>query len=248
MADLMRTSNPTLNDNTFRGEGVVLGNTMTLTGTVNKTGLLLIFCMASAAWAWKVTSQSPEQASTLAILGSIGGLVMAFVTVFKKSWSPATAPMYAVLEGFVLGSLSEIFDKMYPGIALQAVALTFGTLLVLLVLYRARIIQPTERFTMGVVAATGGIAFFYMFTWILGFFGIHFNSIFGSGLIGIGFSVFVVVIAALNLILDFGFIESGSAQGAPKYMEWYGGFAVLVTLVWLYLEILRLLAKLRDRR
>lgn len=250
MANLMRTSNPTLNDNTFRGEGVgvALGNTMTLSGTVNKTGLLLIFAMASAAWAWNVTSQSPDQAGSLATLGGIGGLIVGLVTIFKKAWSPVTAPMYAVLEGFVLGSLSEIFDKMYPGIALQAVTLTFGTLLFLLVLYRARIIQPTERFTMGVVAATGGICFFYLLTWILGFFGIHFNSIFGSGPLGIAFSVFVVVIAALNLILDFGFIESGAAQGAPKYMEWYGGFAVLVTLVWLYLEILRLLAKLRDRR
>ncbi|HEY6253595.1 MAG TPA: Bax inhibitor-1/YccA family protein, partial [Candidatus Angelobacter sp.] len=149
---------------------------------------------------------------------------------------------------FVLGSISEIFDKAYPGIAIQAVTLTFGTLLALLVLYRARVIRVTEKFRLGVIAATGGIAFFYLLTFILGFFGIHFATIFGSGLIGIGFSVFVVVIAALNLVLDFDFIESGAAAGAPKYMEWYGGFALLVTLVWLYLEILRLLAKMRDRR
>jgi len=248
MANLMRTSNPTLNDSTFRGEGIALGNTMTINGTVNKTGLLLIFAMGSAAWAWNATSNSPEQAGGLAILGSIGGLVMALVTVFKKTWSPATAPMYAVLEGFVLGSLSEIFDKMYPGIAIQAVTLTFGTLLALLVLYRARVIRVTDKFRLGVVAATGGIAFFYLLTFILGFFGMRFTAIFGSGLIGIGFSIFVVVIAALNLVLDFDFIESGAAAGAPKYMEWYGGFALLVTLVWLYLEILRLLAKMRDRR
>lgn len=248
MANLMRTSNPTLNDNTFRGEGIALGDAMTLTGTVNKTGLLLIFAMASAAWSWNTTTHSPEQASGLAILGGIGGLVVALVTIFKKSWSPVTAPMYAVLEGFVLGSLSEIFEKAYPGIAIQAVTLTFGTLLVLLVLYRAGVIRATEKFKLGVVAATGGIAFFYLLTFILGFFGIHFTTIFGSSLIGIGFSVFVVIIAALNLVLDFDFIESGAASGAPKYMEWYGGFALLVTLIWLYLEILRLLAKLRDRR
>src|SRR5579864_1537471 len=247
MANLMRTSNPTLNDSTFRGEGIALGNTMTINGTVNKTGLLLIFAMGSAAWAWNATSNSPEQAGGLAILGSIGGLVMALVTVFKKTWSPVTAPMYAVLEGFVLGSLSEIFDKMYPGIAIQAVTLTFGTLLALLVLYRARVIRVTEKFRLGVIAATGGIAFFYLLTFILGFFGIRFSTIFGSGLIGICFSVFVVAIAALNLVLDFDFIETGAASGAPKYMEWYGGFALLVTLVWLYLEILRLLAKMRDR-
>lgn len=248
MANLMRTSNPTLNDNTFRGEGIALGDVMTLTGTINKTGLLLIFAMASAAWSWNATTHSPEQAAGLAILGAIGGLVVALVTIFKKSWSPVTAPMYAVLEGFVLGSLSEIFEKAYPGIAIQAVTLTFGTLLVLLVLYRAGIIRATEKFKLGVVAATGGIAFFYLLTFILGFFGIHFTTIFGSSLIGIGFSVFVVIIAALNLVLDFDFIESGAASGAPKYMEWYGGFALLVTLIWLYLEILRLLAKLRDRR
>jgi len=248
MANLMRTSNPTLNDNTFRGEGIALGETMTLTGTVNKTGLLLIFAMGTAAWAWNLTSRSPEQAAGLAILGSIGGLIFALATVFKKSWAPVTAPIYALLEGLLLGSLSEIFDKMYPGIAIQAVTLTFGTLLALLLLYRARVINVTDKFRMGVVAATGGIAFFYLLTFILGFFGFRFSAIYGSGLIGIGFSVFVVIIAALNLVLDFDFIESGAAAGAPKYMEWYGGFALLVTLIWLYLEILRLLAKLRDRR
>jgi len=248
MANLMRTSNPTLNDNTFRGEGIALGETMTLAGTVNKTGLLLILAMGTAAWAWNQTSHSPEQAAGLAILGSIGGLIFALVTVFKKSWAPVTAPIYALLEGLLLGSLSEIFDKMYPGIAIQAVTLTFGTLLVLLLLYRAGLIKVTDKFRMGVVAATGGIAFFYLLTFILGFFGIRFSAIYGSGLIGIGFSVFVVIIAALNLVLDFDFIESGAAAGAPKYMEWYGGFALLVTLIWLYLEILRLLAKLRDRR
>src|SRR5215471_6850552 len=248
MANLMRTSNPTLNDNTFRGEGIALGEQMTLTGTVNKTGLLVLLAMGSAAWTWNLTSHSPEQAYPLVILGVIGGLVVAVATVFKKSWAPITAPLYALLEGLVLGCVSEILNRIYPGIAIQAVTLTFGTLLGLLVLYRARIIRVTDKFRLGVVAATAGIAFFYLLTFILSFFGIHFSAVYGSGLIGIGFSIFVVIIAALNLVLDFDFIENGAAAGAPKYMEWYGGFALLVTLIWLYLEILRLLAKLRDRR
>ena len=226
MADLMRTSNPTLNDNTFRGEGIAVGESMTLTGTVNKTGIMLILAMASAAWAWNVTSHSPDQAFTLVILGGLGGLLFAFLTIFQKSWAPVTAPIYAVLEGFVLGTASQLFERRYPGIAIQAVTLTFGTLLALLVLYRARVIRVSDKFR----------------------FGIRFSAIYGSGHIGIGFSIFVVIIAALNLVLDFDFIETGAASGAPKYMEWYGGFALLVTLVWLYLEILRLLAKIRDRR
>ncbi|HEY6967697.1 MAG TPA: Bax inhibitor-1/YccA family protein [Candidatus Angelobacter sp.] len=244
----MRTSNPTLNDNTFRGEGIALGEPMTLTGTVNKTGILLLLAMGSAAWSWNLTTRSPEQALGLAIAGLIGGLIFALVTTFKKSWAPVTAPIYALAEGLVLGCLSEIFDKRYPGMVIAAVTLTFGTLLALLVLYRARVIQVTDKFRLGVVAATGGIAFFYLLTFILGFFGIRFSAIYGSGLIGIGFSIFVVIIAALNLVLDFDFIETGADVGAPKYMEWYGGFALLVTLVWLYLEILRLLAKMRGRR
>ena len=248
MADLMRTSNPTLNDNTFRGEGIAVGESMTLSGTVNKTGILLILAMASAAWAWNLTTHSPEQAYGLAIAGVIGGLIFALVTAFKKSWAPVTAPIYALAEGLALGCISEIFEKMYPGVAIQAVTLTFGTLFALLVLYRARVIRVTDKFRLGVFAATGGIAFFYLLTFILGFFGIRFSVIYGSGLIGIGFNIFVVIIAALNLVLDFDFIETGAASGAPKYMEWYGGFALLVTLVWLYLEILRLLAKMRDRR
>jgi len=245
---LMRTSNPAFNDKVFRGEGVALGDSMTLNGTVNKTGLLLVFAIASAAWTWNVATTAPERAMELTLVGVIGGLVASMVTIFKKSWAPVTAPIYAVLEGLFLGSVSALFEARYPGIAITAVGLTFGTLFALLLVYRAGLIRVTEKFRLGVVAATGGICFFYFLTFILGFFGIHFTSVFGSGLIGIGFSLFVVIIAALNLVLDFDFIESGVAASAPKYMEWYAGFALLVTLVWLYLEILRLLAKLRDRR
>lgn len=247
MAQLMRTSNPALSDRAFRGEGVAFGDAMTLAGTVNKTGVLLVCAFVSAAWTWNLTTRSPEQAAGLSILGALGGLVVAMTTIFKKSWAPITAPIYALLEGLLLGSISAVFEKRYPGIAITAVGLTFGTLFALLLAYRSGIIRVTEKFRLGVVAATGGIALFYLLTMILGFFGIHFTSVFGSGLIGIGFSLFVVVIAALNLVLDFDFIESGVASSAPRYMEWYAGFALLITLVWLYLEILRLLAKMRSR-
>ncbi len=170
------------------------------------------------------------------------------VTIFKKEWSPVTAPIYALLEGLLLGGISAMFDQKYPGIAIQAVGLTFGTLFVLLLAYSARIIKVTQKFALGIVAATGGIALFYFAQMILGFFHIPFlSSVNGSGPIGIIFSLVVVAIAALNLVLDFDFIERGVNYGAPKYMEWYGAFGIMVTLIWLYLEILRLLAKSRSR-
>ncbi len=169
------------------------------------------------------------------------------VTVFKKEWSPVTAPIYALLEGLVLGGLSAALDLRYPGIAIQAVSLTFGTLFVLLLAYRSGLIQVTQKFRLGIIAATGGIMLFYLLEMLLGFFGIRFAAINGSGVIGIGFSLFVVAIAALNLVLDFDFIERGVQCGAPKYMEWYGAFGIMVTLVWLYIEILRLLSKIRSR-
>ncbi len=248
MAQLMRTSNPALNDNVFRGERAAFGQAMTVQGAVNKTGVLLICVIASAAWSWNRLLTDPQSAAPLIGLGAIGGLIFAFVTIFKHSWAPVTAPIYALLEGLVLGGISVITNLRYPGIAIQAVALTFGTLLALLIAYRSGIIRVTDKFRLGVVAATGGIALFYFLSMILGFFGIHFfGSVFGSGAIGIGFSIVVVIVAALNLVLDFDFIESGARMGAPKYMEWYSAFGLMVTLIWLYLEILRLLAKSRSR-
>jgi uncharacterized YccA/Bax inhibitor family protein len=168
------------------------------------------------------------------------------VTVFKKEWSPVTSPIYALLEGLVLGGLSAMFELRYPGIAMEAVGLTFGTLFVMLFLYKSGVIKVTQKFRMGVVAATGGIVIFYFLTWILSMLHISmFSSVFGSGPIGIGFSLLVVAIASLNLVLDFDFVEQGVAYGAPKYMEWYAAFGIMVTLVWLYLEMLRLLSKFR---
>jgi uncharacterized YccA/Bax inhibitor family protein len=179
--------------------------------------------------------------------GLFGGFIVGLVTIFKKEWSPVTAPVYALLEGLALGGISAVFELRYPGIGIQAVSLTFGTLFVLLLAYSSGWIKVTDKMRLGIVAATGGIAVFYLLQMVLGFFGVHFTTINGSGPIGIGFSLVVVAIASLNLILDFDFIEQGVKIGAPKYMEWYGAFGIMVTLVWLYLEILRLLSKMRSR-
>jgi uncharacterized YccA/Bax inhibitor family protein len=244
---LLKTSNPALSGNAFRvGYGTV-GDSMTVSGAVNKTGILLICAVATAAWSWNLFTRSPESAMPLLAVGGIGGFIVAMVTVFKKEWSPITAPIYALLEGLVLGSVSAMLELRFPGIPMQAVGLTFGVLVALLLAYRAGIIKATENFKLGVIAATGGIAVFYLIQFVLGFFGVHFTSINGSGTIGIGFSVIVVIVAALNLVLDFDLIENGARAGAPKYMEWYSAFALMITLIWLYFEILRLLTKLRSR-
>lgn len=250
MADLMRTSNPTLNDKVFTSLSGAQGETMTLEGTVNKTGILLLCAVATAAWTWHL-AMNPATLPLdylLLVVGLIGGLIFALVTTFKKSWSPVTAPIYALLEGLVLGGISATLEQRYPGIAIESVSLTFGTMFVLLLAYRSGMIKVTQKFRLGVVAATGAIFLFYMVEIVLGFFGIHFVAVNGSGLMGIGISLVIVGIASLNLVLDFDFIERGVAAGAPKYMEWYGAFGQMVTLIWLYLEMLRLMAKLRGRR
>jgi uncharacterized YccA/Bax inhibitor family protein len=185
--------------------------------------------------------------SGLLMIGVFGGFITAMITIFKQSWAPITAPIYALMEGLFLGGISAFLELRYPGIAVQAVGLTFGTLLTMLVLYSSGLIRVTNKLRIGIIAATGGIALFYFMEIILGFFHINFVSINGSGVIGIGFSLFVCAIAALNLVLDFDFIEQGVNAGAPKFMEWYGAFGIMVTLVWLYLEILRLLSKMRSR-
>jgi uncharacterized YccA/Bax inhibitor family protein len=251
---LMKTSNPALSNSTFQNlsgaqYGGVIDETtrMTLNGTVNKTGILLLCAIASAAWMWHTFLLSRDMADVAPwmLVGVFGGLIFALITSFKKEWSPVTAPIYALLEGLVLGGLSALVDLRYPGIAIQAVGLTFGTLFVLLLAYRSGLIKVTQKFRMGVIAATGGIMVFYLLQMLLGFFGFQFTSVNGSGPIGIGFSLIVVAIASLNLVLDFDFIERGVQYGAPKYMEWYGAFGIMVTLVWLYIEILRLLSKMR---
>jgi uncharacterized YccA/Bax inhibitor family protein len=252
MAQLMRTSNPALSSDAFRTGEAVLGESMTVSGTVNKTGILLICCVATAAWTWnRFFNAPPEEAMQVMapalVIGGIGGFIVAIVTIFKKEWAGVTAPIYALLEGLVLGGISAMLELRYHGIAIQAVSLTFGTLLIMLLAYRSGLIKVTEKLRLGIVAATGGIAVFYLLQFILGFFGVHFTAINGSSPIGIGFSLIVVAVAALNLVLDFDLIENGARMGAPKYMEWYGAFALMVTLIWLYFEILRLLSKFRSR-
>ncbi|HXJ44420.1 MAG TPA: Bax inhibitor-1/YccA family protein [Bryobacteraceae bacterium] len=247
----LKSSNPVFG-RTFEGSAVHTGygQTMTIPGTVNKAGILMLLVVFSAAWVWNQFFDTRELSSVSGYmaLGGIGGFIAAMVTVFKKEWSPVTAPVYALLEGMFLGGFSALMELRFPGIAIEAVALTFGTCFCLLLAYRSGLIRATEKFTMGIVAATGGIALVYFASMILGFFHVQIPGIFGSGPIGIVFSLVVVVIAALNLILDFSMIEEGAYRGAPKYMEWYSAFGLMVTLVWLYLEMVRLLSKLRDDR
>ena len=241
---MMRTANPALNDNAFSNVGPVDStHAMTIQGTVNKTMVLLLFVLMSASWSWG----NPEAGAVMIWPAAIAGFVLALITMFKKAWVPITAPLYALAEGVLLGAISVFTERAYPGIVGQAVGLTFTTLFALLMVYKSGLIKVTDNFRLGIAAATGGIALFYFVSMILGFFHIQIPAIYGSGVLGIGFSAFVVAIAALNLVLDFDFIERGAERGAPKYMEWYGAFGLIVTLIWLYLEILRLLAKMRER-
>tara|TARA_Y100001949_G_C15980336_1_gene328057 strand:- start:989 stop:1741 length:753 start_codon:yes stop_codon:yes gene_type:complete len=244
----LRSGNPALSANTFTAIPHVVGQeVMTIGGTVNKTAMALAILFITATYVW---GQGTAGTLPMGLIwgGFIGGFIVAMVTVFKHAWAPYTTPLYAAFEGAALGGISFIFEQQYPGIVSQAIFLTFGTLGALLVAYRSGIIKATENFKLGVAAATGGIFLVYLLSFIVGFFGVEVPLIHSSGTFGILFSLFVVVIAALNLVLDFDFIEEGAERGAPKYMEWYGAFGLLVTLIWLYLEILRLLAKLQSRR
>jgi uncharacterized YccA/Bax inhibitor family protein len=244
----MRSGNPALHADTFSRAPALPGTQqMTLGGTVNKTALSLFILLIAASHVWNRGATDPALPVWI-IGGVIGGLVMAIATMFKKTWAPVTTPAYAAFEGVALGGISVVFESRYPGLVSQAVFLTFGTLAALLLAYRSGLVKATENFKLGVVAATGGIALMYLLSFILGFFGMSVPLIHSSSTWGILFSMFVVVIAALNLVLDFDFIETGVERGSPKYMEWYGAFGLLVTLVWLYLEILNLLAKLQGRR
>lgn len=247
---MMRTANPALNDKTFEQLGAYgAADAMTLQGTVNKTAMMLLMLIASAAYTWGLfLEQQMEVLMMWMMAGIIGGLVVSIVTVFKKEWSPVTAPLYAVLQGFAIGGISAFFEARYEGIVIQAVALTFGTAGALLVAYKSGVIKATENFKLGIFAATGGIMLIYLVGMIMSFFGSGIPYIHENGLIGIGFSLVVVVIAALNLVLDFDFIEKGAEHGAPKFMEWYAAFGLMVTLIWLYIEILRLLSKLNSRK
>lgn len=248
----MRTSNPTLSDRVFERsrQEAISGPAMTLNGTVLKTGILTVLLVTAASWSWKIAigeTGAPAWFGTAVTFGWIAPMVLALIISFVPKTAPALSPIYAITKGLIVGLISAMYERQYGGIVLTAVMLTSGILFALLAAYSTGLIKPTENFKLGVFAATAGVALFYLATWVLSMFGIQVPGLFGNGWIGIAFSGFVVVLAALNLVLDFDFIENGCAMGAPKHMEWYAAFGLLVTLVWLYLEILRLLSKLRSR-
>jgi len=246
----LRSGNPALNSKIFQNlernnNGPLLrDDVMTIQGTVDKTGISLALLMFAGYFAYVPNGFS------FMIIGGFGGFIVALITVFKKTWAPITVPLYAMLEGLFLGSISYMYGQLYEGIVFNAIILTVSILLSLLFAYKSGLIKATENFKLGVIAATGGIFLVYLFAIIGSFFGlsISFLDPTNGSLMSIGISLFIVVIASLNLVLDFDYIEEGAEKGAPKYMEWYGAFGLLVTLVWLYLEILRLLAKLNSRK
>lgn len=250
MAMGMQSGNPAFSDALF-GEWGATGTastTMTVRGTANKTLILLMILSTTAALTWTQVGDGTMSVGLL-IGSAIGGLVLFFVTVFKKEWSPVTGPLYAACQGVVLGAISNMVNQRYPGIAIQAVALTFATMFFMLFLYGMRIIRVTEKLKMAVIAGTGALCLVYLGSMLLNMFGVHGPSqmINSSGPLGIGISLLAVGLASFNLLLDFDFIEQGERYGAPKVMEWYGAFGLIVTMVWLYLEMLRLLRKLQSR-
>lgn len=249
---MMTSSNPALPADTFSSLRYTADRSgaMTIQGTVIKTALLLFLALLSAGWIWMKFYQANANPSAIyaaILVGAIGGFIMALVTAFKKEWASITAPIYALLEGLFIGGVSATLEASFPGIVIQAAGLTFGTLFAMLAVYQSGLIKVTEGFKMGVFAATGGIAVVYLASFVLSFFGVQASFLYSNSWLSIGISLFVVVIAALNFVLDFDFIEQGVRMNVPRYMEWYGAFALMVTLVWLYIEFLRLLAKLRQR-
>jgi uncharacterized YccA/Bax inhibitor family protein len=255
---LERSSNPTLREDVFRappagptlpaGPGMppdpfAAQNTMTVRGVIGKTALLLALVVAAAAWAWAAAPAS--LAVPLLFGGLIVGLALALVTVFRPRTAPVTAPLYALVEGVVLGIISELYEADFNGITITAVALTFATMAVMLLAYATGLIKVTRRFRAVVITATLGVFATYLISLLLNVFGVRMPLLDDPSPLGILISLVIVGIAALNLVLDFDFVARGAAAGAPKRLEWYGAFALLVTLIWLYLELLRLLGKLR---
>jgi len=249
----LRTSNPALSDKVFQDQVGNSGPRMTIQGAVNKSLMMICLVIGAAYFSWQSAYPGGWTNSSLPEIPSwylpviIIAFIIALVIIFKKTWAPVLAPVYALLEGSSLGALSAIFETRYPGIVLQAVLCTFGTFFALLMVYKSGLIKVTENFKLGLIAATGGIAIVYVIDMVISFFGMNVPLIHENGPLGIGVSIFITIVAALNLVLDFDFIEKGAESGAPKFMEWYSAFGLLVTLIWLYLEILRLLSKGRKR-
>jgi len=246
----MRTANPVLNAKAFkRYERYVEGEpVMTIQGTINKIAIMLALLVVAAGFMWdRLNTAEPRSIIIWMIVGGVGGFILAIITLSRPTIAPITAPIYALCEGLLLGGISAYVEQRHPGIAIQAVGLTAGILFTMLLIYRTGLIKVSGKFMRGVMAATGGIMLVYLVSILLSFCGMTIPFIHGGGPFGIGFSLFVIVLAALNLVLDFAMIEQSARGGAPKYMEWYGAVALIVTLVWLYIEILRLLLKLQDR-
>ena len=255
--DITKSSNPVFGKNIFNQAATNTSDgVMTVNGTINKTGLMLLIVVFAATFTWRKFMGAVDPALPGAmppgligwmIGGAIGGFITALITVFSPRRAAMTSPIYAVFQGLFLGAISAMFEAMYPGLVMRAVSLTFGVFFIMLLLYRSGTIRATEKFRTVIFAATGGIALVYLVSFVAGMFGANFGFMHGNSLISIGFSLVVVVVAALNLILDFDMITKGANARAPKYMEWYGAFGLMVTLIWLYLEMLRLLSKLSSR-
>lgn len=252
---IFKSGNPTLTEKMFDRSLHIESNmqgTMSVRGTLNKFGFLLLMIIAGAAYSWHLFDQAQNGlVNTLMMVGIFGGLITAVAISFKPNWAPYLAPLYGLLEGLFVGGISAIlnaaFAEKYPGLVMQAVGLTFGVAIAVFLLYNFRVIRATEKFKSVIFAATLGIALFYLLTMILRLFGVNVSFMYDSSMLSIGISLFVVAIAALNLILDFDMIEQGAERGAPKFMEWFGAFGLMVTLVWLYIEMLKLLSKLGSR-
>lgn len=259
---MFRSSNPAFNDRILsQAQSLGAGETMTVQGMVNKTFVMLFLTIVTASWIWGkffaqtpvfegiegATGGIPAYVGTAVTVGAFGGFIVALVTIFKKEWSMITAPIYALLEGLFLGGISAIFELSYPGIVIQAVMLTLATLFAMLMAYKSGMIKVTDKLRMGIFAATGAVCLIYIVSIVMGFFGASIPMIHSSGPVGIGFSLIVIGIAAFNFLIDFDLVERCASSGMPKYMEWYTAFGLMVTLIWLYLEFLRLLAKMNRR-
>lgn len=251
---LYQSGNPTLTEKIF-SKSIDRSNqgVMTVRGAINKFGFLMLMVIAGAAYTWNLyDSFKIPTMQTFMMVGAFGGMITAFVIIFKPKWAGYLSPLYGLLEGFFIGGISALvnaaFAQKYPGIVLQAVGLTFGVALAMFLLYNFRIIKATQKFKSIIIASTLGIGIFYLITLVLSMFHVNMPFMYNASPLGIGISLFVVAIAALNLILDFDMIEQGAEMGAPKYMEWYGAFGLLITIVWLYIEMLKLLSRIASSR
>ncbi len=242
---LTNTSNPVFSEKTFNAQ--IGAETMSVKGTLNKSIFLFLLLLITASLSWRLASYDPELLPSLMIGAGILGFILAMITIFARKYAKFTAPLYAASQGFFLGAVSLMYSVVYSGIVLQAVLITFAITGVMLFLFRSGIIKVTNKFRSGVIIATGGIAVVYLLSFVLSFFGITIPYLHDGGPISIAISGFIIVIAALNLILDFNFIQEASDKGSPKELEWYAAFGLMLTLIWLYLEILRLLSYLNRR-